>query len=156
MQIHLSEVSRCFAPPLLQLISAIQGVDKVIGQLMNGLKQLDLHECVNIVIVADHGELAAFLSQLTNTEKTQLSMYSISFLALIRDCPINDRAIRAEHRVKQQKMQCTVGQMMFQKITATIHGNSAIYSKALLRHTFKFLPTAIKVNINVCCLIDAL
>ncbi|KAI4876707.1 hypothetical protein NFI96_017986, partial [Prochilodus magdalenae] len=37
------------------LISAIQGVDKVIGQLMNGLKQLNLHECVNIIVVADHG-----------------------------------------------------------------------------------------------------
>uniref|UniRef100_A0AAY5EH24 SMB domain-containing protein n=1 Tax=Electrophorus electricus TaxID=8005 RepID=A0AAY5EH24_ELEEL len=34
---------------------AIQGVDKVIGQLMNGLKQLNLHECVNIIVVADHG-----------------------------------------------------------------------------------------------------
>ncbi|XP_066524852.1 venom phosphodiesterase CdcPDE [Hoplias malabaricus] len=37
------------------LISAIQGVDKVIGQLMNGLKQLNLHECINIIVVADHG-----------------------------------------------------------------------------------------------------
>ncbi|XP_062856450.1 venom phosphodiesterase 1 [Trichomycterus rosablanca] len=37
------------------LINAIQGVDKVIGQLMNGLKQLNLHECVNIIVVADHG-----------------------------------------------------------------------------------------------------
>ncbi|XP_068431430.1 venom phosphodiesterase 1 [Clinocottus analis] len=37
------------------LIEAIQGVDKVIGQLMNGLKQIGLHRCLNMVIVADHG-----------------------------------------------------------------------------------------------------
>uniref|UniRef100_A0A3B5B9A7 Venom phosphodiesterase 1-like n=1 Tax=Stegastes partitus TaxID=144197 RepID=A0A3B5B9A7_9TELE len=35
--------------------TAIQGVDKIIGQLMNGLKQLGLHRCVNMLIVADHG-----------------------------------------------------------------------------------------------------
>ncbi|XP_049331199.1 venom phosphodiesterase 1 [Astyanax mexicanus] len=37
------------------LVSAIQGVDKVMGHLMNGLKQLNLHECINIIVVADHG-----------------------------------------------------------------------------------------------------
>ncbi|KAL7381199.1 hypothetical protein ABVT39_001896 [Epinephelus coioides] len=37
------------------LIEAIQGVDKIIGQLMNGLKQIGLHRCLNIIIVADHG-----------------------------------------------------------------------------------------------------
>lgn len=25
------------------------------GQLMNGLKQIDLHRCLNIIVVADHG-----------------------------------------------------------------------------------------------------
>ncbi|CAJ1082841.1 ectonucleotide pyrophosphatase/phosphodiesterase family member 3-like [Xyrichtys novacula] len=37
------------------VIEALQGVDKVIGQLMNGLKQIGLHRCLNIIIVADHG-----------------------------------------------------------------------------------------------------
>ncbi|MEQ2204602.1 hypothetical protein XENOCAPTIV_015737, partial [Xenoophorus captivus] len=37
------------------IISAIQGVDKIMGQLMNGLKQIDLHRCLNIIVVADHG-----------------------------------------------------------------------------------------------------
>ncbi|XP_076862146.1 venom phosphodiesterase isoform X2 [Brachyhypopomus gauderio] len=44
-----------FGPVSGGLISAIQGVDKVMGQLMNGLKQLNLHECINIIVVADHG-----------------------------------------------------------------------------------------------------
>nr|XP_020505143.1 ectonucleotide pyrophosphatase/phosphodiesterase family member 3-like [Labrus bergylta] len=37
------------------LIEAIQGVDQIIGQLMNGLKQIGLHRCLNIIVVADHG-----------------------------------------------------------------------------------------------------
>ncbi|XP_030644785.1 venom phosphodiesterase 1 [Chanos chanos] len=44
-----------FGPVSGGLIAALQGVDKIIGQLMNGLKQLNLHQCVNIIIVADHG-----------------------------------------------------------------------------------------------------
>ncbi|XP_031442088.1 venom phosphodiesterase 1 [Clupea harengus] len=37
------------------LITAIQGVDKIIGQLMDGLKMLKMTQCINIIIVADHG-----------------------------------------------------------------------------------------------------
>uniref|UniRef100_A0AAY4C578 SMB domain-containing protein n=1 Tax=Denticeps clupeoides TaxID=299321 RepID=A0AAY4C578_9TELE len=37
------------------LVSSLQGVDKIIGQLMNGLKQLNLQNCINIIIVSDHG-----------------------------------------------------------------------------------------------------
>uniref|UniRef100_A0AAV2K8G4 Uncharacterized protein n=1 Tax=Knipowitschia caucasica TaxID=637954 RepID=A0AAV2K8G4_KNICA len=37
------------------LIEALQGVDHILSQLMNGLQQLNLHRCVNIIIVADHG-----------------------------------------------------------------------------------------------------
>ncbi|XP_069024727.1 venom phosphodiesterase [Embiotoca jacksoni] len=44
-----------FGPVSGGLITAIQGVDKIIGQLMNGLKQIGLHRCLNIIIVADHG-----------------------------------------------------------------------------------------------------
>lgn len=37
------------------LIEALQGVDLILGQLMNGLQQLGLHRCLNVIIVADHG-----------------------------------------------------------------------------------------------------
>ncbi|KAK0145785.1 Ectonucleotide pyrophosphatase/phosphodiesterase family member 1 [Merluccius polli] len=37
------------------LTKALQGVDDIMGQLMNGLKQLSLHRCLNIIILADHG-----------------------------------------------------------------------------------------------------
>ncbi|KAM9737839.1 venom phosphodiesterase CdcPDE [Menidia menidia] len=44
-----------FGPVSGGLISSIQGVDKIMGQLMNGLKQIGLHRCLNIIILADHG-----------------------------------------------------------------------------------------------------
>ncbi|MBN3306092.1 ENPP3 phosphodiesterase, partial [Amia calva] len=44
-----------FGPVSGGVIEALQGVDKIMGQLMNGLKQLNLHQCVNIIIAADHG-----------------------------------------------------------------------------------------------------
>lgn len=42
----------CF---ILQIDSALKDIDKVIGQLMNGLKQMKLHRCVNIILIGDHG-----------------------------------------------------------------------------------------------------
>ncbi|XP_043995260.1 venom phosphodiesterase 2 isoform X2 [Gambusia affinis] len=44
-----------FGPVSAKISTAIQGVDKIMGQLMNGLKQIDLHRCLNIIVVADHG-----------------------------------------------------------------------------------------------------
>ncbi|XP_048850441.1 venom phosphodiesterase [Brienomyrus brachyistius] len=44
-----------FGPVSGGVIEAIQNLDRIIGQLMNGLKQMNLHRCVNIIIVADHG-----------------------------------------------------------------------------------------------------
>uniref|UniRef100_A0A673LLY7 Ectonucleotide pyrophosphatase/phosphodiesterase family member 2-like n=1 Tax=Sinocyclocheilus rhinocerous TaxID=307959 RepID=A0A673LLY7_9TELE len=62
----------CF---ILQLDSALKDIDKVIGQLMNGLKQMKLHRCVNIILVGDHGmeeahcDRTEFLSSyMSNTE----------------------------------------------------------------------------------------
>lgn len=42
---------------VLQLILAIQDVDRIMGQLMDGLKQLGLHRCLNIIVLADHGSV---------------------------------------------------------------------------------------------------
>nr|XP_061787336.1 venom phosphodiesterase-like [Nerophis lumbriciformis] len=44
-----------FGPVSGGVVGALMAVDKIVGQLMNGLKQLDLHGCVNIIILADHG-----------------------------------------------------------------------------------------------------
>uniref|UniRef100_A0A3P8WN38 SMB domain-containing protein n=1 Tax=Cynoglossus semilaevis TaxID=244447 RepID=A0A3P8WN38_CYNSE len=44
-----------FGPVSGGLIAALQGVDRVMGQLMDGLRQIGLHRCLNIIVVADHG-----------------------------------------------------------------------------------------------------
>uniref|UniRef100_A0AAQ4P6Z3 SMB domain-containing protein n=1 Tax=Gasterosteus aculeatus aculeatus TaxID=481459 RepID=A0AAQ4P6Z3_GASAC len=38
-----------------ELDNPLREIDNIIGQLMNGLKQMNLHRCVNIIIVGDHG-----------------------------------------------------------------------------------------------------
>ncbi|XP_047590431.1 ectonucleotide pyrophosphatase/phosphodiesterase family member 3 [Lutra lutra] len=38
-----------------KVIQALQLVDKAFGMLMEGLKQRNLHNCVNIILLADHG-----------------------------------------------------------------------------------------------------
>lgn len=48
----------CVPPP--QLDNPLREIDNVIGQLMNGLKQMNLHRCVNVIIVGDHGESFMF------------------------------------------------------------------------------------------------
>ncbi|XP_077362346.1 venom phosphodiesterase CdcPDE isoform X2 [Festucalex cinctus] len=44
-----------FGPVSGGVAQSIKGVDKMMGQLMNGLKQAGLHRCVNLLVVADHG-----------------------------------------------------------------------------------------------------
>ncbi|KAG9333108.1 hypothetical protein JZ751_013487 [Albula glossodonta] len=38
-----------------ELNSPLKEVDKIVGLLMDGLKQMNLHRCVNLILVGDHG-----------------------------------------------------------------------------------------------------
>ncbi|XP_065139646.1 autotaxin [Paramisgurnus dabryanus] len=38
-----------------ELDNTLKKIDNIIGQLMNGLKQMNLHRCVNLILVGDHG-----------------------------------------------------------------------------------------------------
>ncbi|CAM4641073.1 unnamed protein product [Leuciscus chuanchicus] len=38
-----------------ELDNTLRKIDNIIGQLMNGLKQMNLHRCVNVMLVGDHG-----------------------------------------------------------------------------------------------------
>ena len=40
---------------VLQISVALKDLDKVVGHLMEGLKQMKLHRCVNVILVGDHG-----------------------------------------------------------------------------------------------------
>uniref|UniRef100_A0A3P8S6P8 Ectonucleotide pyrophosphatase/phosphodiesterase 1 n=1 Tax=Amphiprion percula TaxID=161767 RepID=A0A3P8S6P8_AMPPE len=42
-------------PGSSQVIQALENVDRIMGMLMDGLTVKDLHHCVNIIIVSDHG-----------------------------------------------------------------------------------------------------
>ncbi|XP_074122655.1 autotaxin isoform X5 [Sminthopsis crassicaudata] len=58
-----------------EMTNPLREIDKTVGQLMDGLKQLKLHRCVNVIFVGDHGmedvtcERTEFLSSyLTNVD----------------------------------------------------------------------------------------
>ncbi|KAJ7406371.1 ectonucleotide pyrophosphatase/phosphodiesterase 1 [Willisornis vidua] len=44
-----------FGPVSSGVIMALQRVDSIVGMLMDGLKQMNLHKCLNIIFVSDHG-----------------------------------------------------------------------------------------------------
>uniref|UniRef100_A0A8C9WTW0 Ectonucleotide pyrophosphatase/phosphodiesterase 1 n=1 Tax=Sander lucioperca TaxID=283035 RepID=A0A8C9WTW0_SANLU len=64
-----------YGPASSQVVQALENVDRILGMLMDGLTQKDLHRCVNIIIISDHGmeeascEKAAYVSTyLTKTD----------------------------------------------------------------------------------------
>uniref|UniRef100_A0A8C9WTC9 Ectonucleotide pyrophosphatase/phosphodiesterase 1 n=1 Tax=Sander lucioperca TaxID=283035 RepID=A0A8C9WTC9_SANLU len=48
-----------YGPASSQVVQALENVDRILGMLMDGLTQKDLHRCVNIIIISDHGEMTA-------------------------------------------------------------------------------------------------
>ncbi|XP_029928201.1 autotaxin isoform X1 [Myripristis murdjan] len=42
-------------PMSTELNNPLRMIDRIVGQLMDGLKQMKLHRCVNIIMVGDHG-----------------------------------------------------------------------------------------------------
>ncbi|XP_057689336.1 ectonucleotide pyrophosphatase/phosphodiesterase family member 2 isoform X2 [Corythoichthys intestinalis] len=50
-------------PMSIELNNPLRLIDRIVGQLMNGLKQMKLHRCVNIIIVGDHGMEEAHCDQ---------------------------------------------------------------------------------------------
>uniref|UniRef100_A0A8D0L6I9 Autotaxin n=1 Tax=Sphenodon punctatus TaxID=8508 RepID=A0A8D0L6I9_SPHPU len=44
-----------FGPFGSDMIVSLRDIDRIVGQLMDGLKQLRLHRCVNVIFVGDHG-----------------------------------------------------------------------------------------------------
>uniref|UniRef100_A0A8C8SQ86 Ectonucleotide pyrophosphatase/phosphodiesterase 1 n=1 Tax=Pelusios castaneus TaxID=367368 RepID=A0A8C8SQ86_9SAUR len=52
-----------YGPVSSEVILALQKVDNIVGMLMNGLKQMNLHKCLNIILLSDHGMEAASCSK---------------------------------------------------------------------------------------------
>lgn len=67
---------------VFQLNNPLRVIDRIVGQLMNGLKQMKLHRCVNIILVGDHGT-----DDLTQTHTLVLlfeSLFKVVFIQLYR------------------------------------------------------------------------
>ncbi|XP_056150100.1 ectonucleotide pyrophosphatase/phosphodiesterase family member 1 isoform X2 [Lampris incognitus] len=48
-------IGHLYGPVSSQLIGVLLKVDRLLGMLMDGLKQRNLHRCVNIIFLSDHG-----------------------------------------------------------------------------------------------------
>uniref|UniRef100_A0A8C3R631 Ectonucleotide pyrophosphatase/phosphodiesterase 3 n=1 Tax=Cyanoderma ruficeps TaxID=181631 RepID=A0A8C3R631_9PASS len=53
-----------FGPVSAGVIKALQAADQALGMLMDGLKQRNLHKCVNLIVLADHGMERTYCKQL--------------------------------------------------------------------------------------------
>ena len=42
-------------PDSMEVDNALVEVDRIVGMLMNGLKLRNLENCVNLILLADHG-----------------------------------------------------------------------------------------------------
>uniref|UniRef100_A0AAR2LGB5 SMB domain-containing protein n=1 Tax=Pygocentrus nattereri TaxID=42514 RepID=A0AAR2LGB5_PYGNA len=78
-------------PQSLELNNPLREIDRVIGQLMDGLKQMKLHRCVNIILVGDHGMEEAHCDR---TEFLSSYMSNVDDIILI---PGSLGRIRARH-----------------------------------------------------------
>ncbi|KAJ0026994.1 hypothetical protein NQD34_017994 [Periophthalmus magnuspinnatus] len=54
-----------FGPGSNEVIEALEKVDRILGMLMDGLKERNLHKCVNLIVVSDHGESCIIDTQTT-------------------------------------------------------------------------------------------
>lgn len=65
----------------LQVAQQLEEVDGVLSELMQGLYVSDMMHCVNIIIIADHGQYsssALLLSSCCRTYQTAVSLLSLS------------------------------------------------------------------------------
>ncbi|NXU35393.1 ENPP3 phosphodiesterase, partial [Drymodes brunneopygia] len=53
-----------FGPVSVGVLKALQTADQALGMLMDGLKQRNLHKCVNLIVLADHGMEKTYCKQL--------------------------------------------------------------------------------------------
>ncbi|XP_071323646.1 ectonucleotide pyrophosphatase/phosphodiesterase family member 1 [Trachinotus anak] len=44
-----------YGPGSIQVVQALEKVDRILGRLMDGLTERNLHQCVNLLIISDHG-----------------------------------------------------------------------------------------------------
>ncbi|KAK1789432.1 hypothetical protein P4O66_015361, partial [Electrophorus voltai] len=92
-----------------ELDNPLREIDNIIGQLMNGLKQMNLHRCVNIILVGDHDDPKEMVANLT------CKMPNQHFKAYLKqDLPkrlhyANNRRIEDVHLLMERKWLISMG-----------------------------------------------
>ena len=78
----------------VQVDKEVQRVDGLLGELMDSLYQHDLHHCVNLILLSDHGLLCLFCSPLTI-----FPAYHLPCLFCAARCRRHTRVVRHLHLV---------------------------------------------------------
>ncbi|KAK7898237.1 hypothetical protein WMY93_019090 [Mugilogobius chulae] len=63
-----------------ELDNPLREIDNIIGHLMNGLKQMNLHRCVNVIIMGDHGMEEAHCDRMEFLSSYPLNIDEISLI----------------------------------------------------------------------------
>ncbi|CAL8293003.1 unnamed protein product [Merluccius merluccius] len=63
-----------------ELDNPLKEIDNIIGQLMTGLKQMNLHRCVNVIVVGDHGMEEAHCDRMEFLSSYPLNIDEISLI----------------------------------------------------------------------------
>ncbi|CAL8299680.1 unnamed protein product [Lota lota] len=63
-----------------ELDNPLKEIDNIIGQLMTGLKQMNLHRCVNVIVVGDHGMEEAHCDKMEFLSSYPLNIDEISLI----------------------------------------------------------------------------
>uniref|UniRef100_A0A7N6A0C1 SMB domain-containing protein n=1 Tax=Anabas testudineus TaxID=64144 RepID=A0A7N6A0C1_ANATE len=93
-------------PMSTELNNPLRMIDRIVGQLMDGLKQMKLHRCVNIILVGDHGMEEAHCDR---TEFLSTYMTNVDDIILIPGSlgrirsryPNNPKCERVKHDCKK-------------------------------------------------------
>lgn len=67
-------------PLSAELDNPLKEIDNIIGQLMTGLKQMNLHRCVNVIVVGDHGMEEADCDQMDFLSDFPVNIEEISLI----------------------------------------------------------------------------
>ena len=69
-------ISTIIIAPTVQVNNALSRVDKMMESLFAGLKQRGVGECVNIIIISDHGMTAYNFNKFVDFKKVSMYIYS--------------------------------------------------------------------------------
>uniref|UniRef100_A0A3Q0RZ61 Ectonucleotide pyrophosphatase/phosphodiesterase 2 n=1 Tax=Amphilophus citrinellus TaxID=61819 RepID=A0A3Q0RZ61_AMPCI len=91
-----------------ELDNLLKDIDNIIGQLMNGLKQMNLHRCVNVIIVGDHGMEEAHCDRTEFLSSYPLNIDEITLIpgSLGRIRPRNPKSTTYDPKVVVANLTC--------------------------------------------------